>query len=257
MKDRLKEAFARVQAEEGLKNRTREFLEKKTRGYTRPAAPRYYGYAAACACLLLVLLVGRWSYFTPTAEISIDINPSVELGVNRFDQVIWVKGFNEDGQALSETLNVRFRSYTDAIREILANDKIAAMLSKDEIMTIAVTGRDEARSSRMLLEVEACTAEQKNTYCYFAPPEEAAAAHGMGLSCGRYRAFLAVQALDPRITPDMVRGMTMREIRQLMERLSGGDSDESLWYGGQGNGHHGGNSGHGKGKGNGKGQRGD
>ena len=32
MKDRLKEAFARVQAEEGLKNRTREFLEKKKIG---------------------------------------------------------------------------------------------------------------------------------------------------------------------------------------------------------------------------------
>ena len=47
----------------------------------------------------------------------------------------------------------------------------------------------------------------------------------------------------------------LREIRELMERLSGGDSDESLWYGGQGNGHHGGNSGHGKGKGGGKGQR--
>ena len=31
MKDKLKEAFARVQAEEGLKNSTREFLEKKTR----------------------------------------------------------------------------------------------------------------------------------------------------------------------------------------------------------------------------------
>ncbi|MCI9529001.1 MAG: hypothetical protein HFF16_04815 [Angelakisella sp.] len=257
MKDKLREAFARVQAEEELKNSTREFLDKKTKGYTKPAAPQCYKYAAVCACLLLVLLVGRWSYFTPMAEISIDINPSVELGVNRFDRVIWVKGFNEDGQALSKTLDVRFRSYTAAIREILANDEIAAMLSDDEIMTIAVTGRDKAHSSRMLLEVEACTAEQKNTYCYFAPPEEAAAAHGMGLSCGRYRAFLAVQALDPSITPDMVGGMTMREIRELMERLSGGEGNDSFWYGGQGSGHHGGNSGHGKGKGNGKGQRGD
>ena len=43
----------------------------------------------------------RWLYFTPIAEISIDINPSIELRVNRFDQVISVDGLNGDGQALA------------------------------------------------------------------------------------------------------------------------------------------------------------
>ena len=40
------------------------------------------------ACCLLVLLAGwggHHAYFTPSAIISIDVNPSLELGVNRFD----------------------------------------------------------------------------------------------------------------------------------------------------------------------------
>ena len=30
---------------------------------------------------------------TPTAYISIDINPSLELGINRFDRIVSVEGY--------------------------------------------------------------------------------------------------------------------------------------------------------------------
>ena len=83
MNNALKEIFGPIRAEEDLKNRTRAFLAERTRNYTRAETKkrRYPAYAAACACLLLVLLGGRWLYFTPTAAISIDINPSLELSV--------------------------------------------------------------------------------------------------------------------------------------------------------------------------------
>ena len=34
---------------------------------------------------------GHWLYFEPTAEISIDINPSLELELNRFNHVLSVE----------------------------------------------------------------------------------------------------------------------------------------------------------------------
>ena len=55
--------------------------------------------------LTVTLWGGTWLYFTPTMEISVDINPSIELGVNRFDRVISVDGYNEDGQALAQLLD--------------------------------------------------------------------------------------------------------------------------------------------------------
>jgi len=252
MNDIFQEIFGPIQAEEELKARTKAFLLQKTRHYAGAdgAKHRYHVCAAACACVLCVLLGGHRLYFTPTAGISIDINPSIELGINRFDRVISVNGYNEDGRALANALDVKYKNYTEAMEQIFQNDGITALLSEDEFMTITVIGLDEQQSAKILSDVEMCTAEQSNTYCYFAPSEEAAAAHDAGLSCGKYRAFLELQLLDPAITPEAVRSMTMREIRELIDRLSADRGSEAPSYNNYdhwGNGHHGHGEGHGGG----------
>ena len=239
MNETFKELFGRIQAEEALKERTRRFLSEKTQGYARAGGGgRRYSLCAA-ACLLFLLMGGRWLYFTPVAEISIDINPSIELGVNRFDRVVSVEDFNEDGRALAQGLDVKYKPYTDAIEEILSHDWITALLSGDEVMSITVSGPDGTRSARILSEVEACAAGHGNTHCYSATAEDAAAAHEAGLSCGKYRAFLELQRLDPDVTPEAVQEMTMREIWERIDRLSPDGISASQSCGGWGGGHHG------------------
>lgn len=248
MNNALKELFGPIRAEEGLKDRTRAFLADRTRNYAAASVRRrkYPAYAAACACLLLALLGGRWLYFTPTAAISMDINPSLELSVNRFDRVIAVTGFNEDGQKLSGALDVIHKDYAQAVEQILHHDSITALLSGGEVMVIAVAGPDGQQSAQILSVVKTCAAGQGNIDCFSTRPEEAAAAHEAGLSCGRYRAFLELQRLDPDITSEAVQGMTMREIRDMIGCLSSGGGDAPR-PGGQGNGHHGSGGAHGGG----------
>lgn len=244
MNHTFKELFDPIQAEEELKDRTRAFLAQKAQRYAREKKRRYYVYAAACACMLLILFGGRWLYFTPTAKISIDINPSIELNVNRFDRVISVDGFNEDGRALSNALDVKHKNYVQAIEAIVNNGSILSLLSGDETMTITVIGSDGQQSAKLLSGVETCAAEHRNTYCYFVQPEEVAAAHETGLSCGKYRAYLELQFLDPDITPETVQDMTMREIWERIGLLSAGGETP---YGSWGDGHHGHGGGHGNG----------
>lgn len=244
MNKAFKELFGTIKAEEELKDRTRAYLAVKTNGYTRAGKRKYmyHIYAAACVCTLLMLFGGRWLFFTPTAEISIDINPSIELGINRFDRVISVKGFNKEGQELSGGLDIKYKNYAEAMEQILHDDSIAQLLSHDEVMTITVISSDGEQSAEILAGVETCAAKQNNTYCYLARPEEVASAHEMGFSCGKYRAFLELQLLAPDIDPETVQGMTMREIRELINSLSvdsGKDTSNSNW----GNGHHGHGSG--------------
>lgn len=247
MNNALKELFGPIQAEDGLKDRTKAFLAKRTLGYTKADIEkrRFPSYAAACACLMLVLLGGRWLYFTPTAEISIDINPSIELGINRFDRVIAVTGFNEDGRELSSTLDIKYKNYVQAVEQILHHDSVTALLSGGEVLAITVAGPDGQQSAQILSGVKTCTAGQSNVDCYFAQPQEAAAAHEAGLSCGKYRAFLELQVLDPDITAEAVQGMTMREIRDMIDRLSPGGGSDSPPSGSRGSGHHGNGGGHG------------
>lgn len=177
---------------------------------------------AAAACAAVVVLSGRWLYFTPTAQISIDINPSLELGINRFDRVISVQGWNDDGTALAASVDVTHLSYTDAVETILSTDTIETLLAQDAVVEIGVIGDDDARCANLLAGVEACTAGRQNAHCYRAGTGEVEAAHDCGLSYGKYRAYQQLAALDPTVTPEQVQGMTMREIRNRIAALSGG-----------------------------------
>lgn len=244
MDDKIKAAFDAIHADEALKSRTKAFIARKTNGYAaRKTLTRRRILSVAAACLALVLFAGAGLYFTPTAHINIDINPSLELGINRFDRVISVSALNNDGEALVKSLNLNFMGYDEALRRIIDNQSVEAMLSADEIMTVTVIETNTAQSAHILSEVSACVEEHANIDCHSASAEEAHAAHELGLSCGKYGAFLELQSLDPLITPEEVQGMTMRELRERLSSLSECDDHEDSSTSG-GNGHHGNGHGH-------------
>ena len=75
MDERIKEAFEQVRAESGLKDKTKAYVSRKTGSYRRAGTAKYKVLASAFACVALLLFGGYWLYFTPTVEISIDVNP--------------------------------------------------------------------------------------------------------------------------------------------------------------------------------------
>ena len=228
MKDKLKEAFDQVKAGNELKDKTYAFLENKTKYYTRARMINYRHFVSAAACLILVLIGSHWIYFTPTAEISIDINPSIELGINRFDKVISVTGYNNDGLELISSLDLKFTNYALAVDEILKNETVSTLLSDDELLTITVVSQDDTQASKILSDMETCAAHHQNTHCYLAHSEEVEAAHEAGLSYGKYKAFLKIQALDPSITPEQIQDLTMKEIQDLIDTLSSDNENEIM-----------------------------
>lgn len=221
MNDRLRDALDSVHASEALKARTKAYVAAHSGGLGRQM-PRRRGLGrglAAAACLTLALLFGGgWFFLMPTAFISIDINPSLELGVNRFDQVVSVEGYNEAGQALADTLELRFLSYDDAVEQILDNEAVADMLLRDGALTVAVAGPDTGQCARMLSRIESSAADHGEAHCYLASEAEAHEAREAGMSCGRYRAYLALLERYPNINPDEVEAMSMGEIRDLLDK---------------------------------------
>lgn len=238
MRDRIYKAFATVRAEEDWKARTMAAVARKSRRRGRPLV-----WAAAC-CLLFVAL-GGGLFFTPVSAISVDINPSLQLTVNLFDRVIGVEAYNEDAGELAQNTPLLFADYPQALRALLAAAPVKACLEKGESLSIFVVCDDEQRSQEMLATVEACAGQGRNVHCQSGGWAESAAAQEAGLSCGKYRAFLEWQALDPAVTPEDAQGLTMREIREKIAALSG----EPLPTPGNGQGH-----GQGNGQGNGQGQ---
>ena len=112
-----------------------------------------------------------------------------------------MEGYNADGQALAASLKLHYLDCSEAVSAILSSDKVASLLAEDALLSIAVIGEDDAQCGEILARISQCTEGQENAYCYRADPEEAEAAREAGLSCGKYRVFLELQALDPSITP--------------------------------------------------------
>lgn len=245
MDNRIRETFDMIKAEEELKAGTREFVHEKMHS-RRAAGKAGRRLIPVMICMMFVLLGGGgyWLYFTPTAAVSIDINPSIELDINRFDRVISVNGYNDDGQELADELDIRFDNYEDAIEEILDDDSVAQLMEQDEIMSISVVGPDGKQCDRIYSHIESCTRGHKNTHCYSADADYADKAHEMGLSCGRYRAYLQLKELGSDITPEEINSMTMREIEDLITTMSGYEETEDAGQNGQHErGHHGSGSG--------------
>ena len=220
MRARIKDAFDFIKADDELKDTTRDFISAYREFPSRRRRRMFRRFVPASACMLLLVLSGGYLYFTPTAAVSIDINPSVELEVNRFDRVLSVSGFNEDGVRLSEDLDVRFDDCQSAVETILNDEEIISLLSSGEYLDITVVCSNDRQSSRLLYSMEDCTRQHRNAHCSSVQNGELEAAHDHGLSYGKYRAFLALQEIYPDITADEVRNMTMKEIREILNSES-------------------------------------
>lgn len=241
LNNRIKEAFANIHAEDVLKRSTKEFIFQQTKGYRKQGRFSYMNQAAAAFICLLLAFCG-WEgysvYFTAVSTISVDVNPSIELEVNRFDKVIAVQSYNEDGKIISDSLKIRFMDYGEAVDLLFQNEKMAQYLNKNQPVIVTVFGADEKRTDKMLANLTAYTASHENVHCSAGDLRDVEAAHSMGFSCGKYRAYMELKELDPEADAEEIRGFTMHQIQNRIDELSGSVPVNDTEYGhGHGYGH--------------------
>ena len=217
--NRLRSAFDAVHAEESLKASARAYVRKETEKHHAKSLFSGYRFAAVLTCMILVFFSGYFSrmYFEPVSVISIDINPSLELGVNTFDHVVSVQAFNEDGRELADHLQLRFLNYEEAVERIVRSDMVESLLQQEEELIIAVVGEDELRNAKLCENLESYTESRGSRHCYYASPENVEHAHSSGMSYGKYLAYQKALQQNADLTAEEVKDMTMKEIRELTE----------------------------------------
>ena len=125
--------------------------------------------AAAAACVLLS--VGTWAYASPYSYVSMDVNPSVEFTINRFDRVLKVKAINEDGEEILDHIsigNLKNRTITDAINQTVEQISAAGYFKKDTPSEplagiVIATSSDSNNKATQLAEELQHTVEQQTT----------------------------------------------------------------------------------------------
>lgn len=120
MENEIKEVFEQIHADRALKEETKRYVYHNTCGYRARNLHIYRKFAILAACIVVFFCgTGGFMYITPVSVISIDVNPSIELEINRFDRIIHVKGYNQDGIELAESIQVQNMVYSDGINIIL------------------------------------------------------------------------------------------------------------------------------------------
>lgn len=223
LNNRIFDAFDNIHAEEQLKMHTRSYILQK------PVKKRMHfaGYAvASLLCLLMLTGFGSYRvYMKPVAAISIDINPSMEWEVNRFDRVISVTYYNRDARNAASHLNLMHKKYDDAMDLLLTSQEMSGYLAEDALIDISVTSDNETKRAEMQARAVQCAGKYCNQVSHHTGnTEDMDAAHEAGLSFGKYQAFLTLQELDPGITVEDVQGMCMREIQTMIEDYSSGSA---------------------------------
>lgn len=254
----IKQLFDPIRADESLKQHTLDYLSRQTNGYHRRSRFSVISPSLIVLALSLVLLLGiggHFLYFTPRTIISVDVNPSIELEVNRFGRVITVEAFNDDGIAIVSSVRLRFLDYESALAKLLQAETMAEYLADEHLVSISIFGDAEAVCHHMLNRLSTCISEYDNVHCSSGNREFEADAHAVGLSCGKYKAYLELLALDPTVTPDEVKDLTMRQIHDRINALSGEIVYPNHSSGNHGGSHSGNNNGTGNGNGHGSGNK--
>jgi hypothetical protein len=237
--NRIKDAFETIRAEDALKAGTMRFLQAEIQRASvakkHPTSIRIAFVSAACAVLLFFGVFSYNSYFTPTAFLDFDINPSIELSVNRFGRVIEAYAYNGEGEQILSEANLKYKTYQDATRLIVDVAVGGGYLRDEAMISVTLQTNNINKESQMLMSIESNMAAAVSEH-HIAPQAEVfpvsegvrSEAHGQNISPAKYLAILELQKVDPAATVDSCRDHSIGEIREFTrEHHSGTDETES------------------------------
>lgn len=190
--------------------------EKVLRPKSRASA--VFRLAAGCVAAFVVMLGGYSLCFAEDSYVSIDVNPSVELGLNRFERVVSVTAYNAEGSKVISGEQLMYKPYASAVTMVLERVKASGYAGGDAYVTFTVqSSGGEQREQSILGGLHGCASElaPDSRVEYTAVGKQTRLdAKSNGMTAGKYLAALELQSLDPAVTLDDCRGFGMGEIKK-------------------------------------------
>lgn len=159
-----------------------------------------WGTAIAAALFLLVTLSLSYVTLKPYGVVSLDVNPSIEFTINRFDRVLNVSGVNDDGKDILSCLNedrLLYKNIEQAI-DITINTLRAEGYLKEEkgnYVVVAANTNGESHTDKLIGKLDQSISKQDNIepIAMKASDDELMAARELGTTAGK---MMIVEELD-------------------------------------------------------------
>ncbi len=230
MENRIHDTFDIIKADSTLKESTKQFLSKRNQENLHPHRHPVVKYTVSAVCALLIAAIAGLGYSwmkRPVSYVSIDVNPSIELALNRFDRVVYAESYNAEGREILDSLSLKWKKYKDAIDLVIGCEEMQAYLvdQSELVLTVAAAPGHEAE---LITGVGECTGHMgrgcRNTQADITVADQA---HENGLSCGKYNAYLQLIQYDGSITLDDCREMSMDQIQEKLRECKDAGADGS------------------------------
>lgn len=178
---------------------------------------------AACVPIIAgVFSVSFWVYKTPVSYVSFDINPSMELEINRFDRVVDVNYFNNEAKNLIPENELYFLKPSEAINLIVKQANNKGYLSNNKTNVIAISvHNDKLDKSKELRDecvknLDTCSKPLK-VISESVNGEIKKEADSLSLSFGKLSLIKYIQQLDKSAT---VEGLKDDSITVIMDNIN-------------------------------------
>lgn len=193
----------------------------------KPQKKNYNWLILAASFFLLfipVSLFGYNIYFNQTSLVSIDVNPSMELLVNRFDKVVDVSPLSPEAKKILKEIDLKNKKLDDAIA-LLFQQGLQPYVSQDSYITFTVHSDNKKTQDALIEQLQNIaklalsyysTAVQIETYAV--DEETVEAAHSHHVSAGKYTTIQELQEVLPEASVEEYAHCSIREIKDEIER---------------------------------------
>ena len=208
-----------------------DHITRQTPVRSRPTSQLLWLPAAAVSLVMMAFLYGGWFQFLRVdSVVDLDVNPSIEIQVNRMNRVIDLEALNEEGEQVVAGMAYRYVRLDNMVEAILGSMYRQGYLQDEEsAVLISVLNRNLRRASELehtlVIEVGQLLAEQTpHIYSQVLPDDslrEKAAQYR--ISQGLLNLMEKIIAKNPEYTIEELRQLSIPELY----RLAQGDMDLS------------------------------
>ena len=226
----LNESFSGIKCEEELKEKTAAAIfespaYKKNRIHTFiPSFLKAAGAVAIAAILIAVYGVG--TYTSPAAAVSLDGTVSVKMVINRYDKVLKVDYFNENGRKVLANVRLKGSDYNDAVNDIIRYEKKKD--TSDSVVYVGINSDDKAMA-REIEEQVRTTDNQPGVILSLRHNSsiDEEKADRLNITCYRYSIYRYLKSEGAEISLEEIKSLSVYDLKKLLLEKRKSDKAES------------------------------
>lgn len=215
MNRKIKDAFNCVTAEKDLMQHTEDavILYMRTQNEKPPIVKnsRKRNIGLALAFVFVFAFSSLFVYLQPVSAVSINSTSSVEVYFNRFNRVVEVISYDENGEPTSEEMAIQNKGFEEVMDEILSD-------ADAEDVYVTVASRNEAATREMVANLTTHQEMMRNMHIYQSSEEIMKKARENEMSMGRMHAMHELQESGEEYNTTDIETESTQELMEAFDR---------------------------------------